>query len=198
MQKSIAFFDFDGTITTKDTMLEFARYSKGTTGYRTGMLLISPWLIAMKLGMISKQAAKEKFLTYFFNNMKIEKFNDECLSFALNLLPRLIRQDALKAIKKYQEENTEVVVVSASAENWVAPWCIQNNLQYICTRLQVKDKKITGKLLGQNCNGPEKVNRIKEKFDTADYKNIYCYGDSRGDKPMLQLANHSFYRHFTS
>jgi phosphatidylglycerophosphatase C len=196
LQKSIAFFDFDGTITRKDTMLEFARYSRGSAGYWIGIGLLSPWLIAMKMGLISKRKAKEKLLTYFFEKTDLEKFNADCQSFAAHIIPRLVRQDALLAIKKHREENTAIVIVSASAENWVAPWCIQNNFQYICTRLEVKEQKITGKLLGQNCNGPEKVSRIKEKFDTAEYENIYCYGDSKGDKPMLQIATHPSYKAF--
>ncbi len=196
MQKSIAFFDFDGTITTKDTMLEFARYSSGFAGYWIGICLISPWLIAMKIGLISKKRAKEKFLTYFFKKTDLEKFNADCISFTENMIPPLVKKDALLAIKKHRDENTDIVIVSASAENWVAPWCIQHNLKYICTRLEVKEQKITGKLLGQNCNGPEKVSRIKEKFDTAEYKNIYCYGDSKGDKLMLQLATHPSYKIF--
>ena len=196
MQKSIAFFDFDGTITRKDTMLEFTRYSRGYSRYWIGICLISPWLIAMKMGLISKRRAKEKFLTYFFEKTDIEKFRADCLSFTVHIIPRLVKQDALLAIKKHREENSEIVIVSASAEDWVAPWCMQNNLQYICTRLEVKEQKITGKLLGQNCNGPEKVNRIKEKFDTADYENIYCYGDSKDDKQMLQLATHPSYKIF--
>ncbi len=196
MQKSIAFFDFDGTITRKDTLLEFARYSRGFAGYWIGICLISPWLMAMKMGLISKRKAKEKFLTYFFEKTDVEKFNAVCLSFTANIIPGLLRQDALLAIKKHREENADIVIVSASAENWVAPWCIQNNLQYICTRLEVKDQKITGKILGQNCNGAEKVSRIKERFDTAEYKNIYCYGDSKGDKLMLQLATHPSYKAF--
>ncbi len=196
MQKSIAFFDFDGTITRKDTMLEFAKYSRGFAGYWIGICLISPWLIAMKIGLISKRRAKEKFLAYFFEKTDVEKFNADCLSFTADIIPRLVKQDALLAIKKHREENADIVIVSASAENWVAPWCIQNSLQYICTRLEVKEKKITGKLLGQNCNGPEKLSRIKERFDTAGYKNIYCYGDSKDDKLMLQLATHPSYKLF--
>jgi HAD superfamily hydrolase (TIGR01490 family) len=196
LQKSIAFFDFDGTITTKDTMLEFARYCHGFTRYSIGICLISPWLIAMKFGLISKSRAKENFLTYFFGRMEVEEFNTSCLAFTAAVVPRLVKQDALLAIKKHMQDNTDIVIVSASAENWVAPWCRQNNLQYICTRLEIKGQKITGKLLGQNCNGPEKVSRIKEKFELADYKNIYCYGDSKGDKQMLQLATHPAYRVF--
>jgi phosphatidylglycerophosphatase C len=196
LQKSIAFFDFDGTITTKDTMFEFVKYSRGPVRYLVGLCLISPWLIAMKFGLISKAQAKEKLLTYFFGNYDVDKFTRICHSFSTEIIPRLVRQDALSAIQKHKEEKTEIVVVSASAENWVAPWCIQNNLQYLCTRLEERDNKITGRLLGTNCNGPEKVSRIKAKFDTAEYKTIYCYGDTNGDKQMLQLATHPFYKLF--
>ncbi len=196
MQRSIAFFDFDGTITRKDTMLEFARYSRGSAHYWFGMCFISPWLIAMKMGLISKKRAKEKFLTYFFGNTDIDKFEADCLSFAADIIPRLVRQDALLALQKHREENAVIVIVSASAENWVAPWCIQNNLRFICTKLQVIEQKITGKLQGQNCNGSEKVSRIKAEFDTADFENIFCYGDSKGDKLMLQLATHPSYKVF--
>jgi phosphatidylglycerophosphatase C len=196
LQKKIAFFDFDGTITHKDTMLELAKHTHGLTRYRLGMLLLSPSLIAMKMGLLSRQKAKEKFLTYFFKNTSLEKFTADCVLFSEKVIPRLIRQDAWAAIQKHQEENTPVVVVSASADNWVAPWCVQHKLQYICTGLEVKENKITGKLSGKNCNGPEKVSRIKELFDTADYTTIYCYGDSNGDQPMLQIATQPYYRIF--
>jgi phosphatidylglycerophosphatase C len=196
LQKKIAFFDFDGTITTKDTMLELAKHSHGFTGYWFGMFLLSPWLLAMKTGLLSKKKAKQKFLAYFFKNTDIKKFNADCVAFTATVIPRLVKKEALLAINRHREENTEIVVVSASAENWVAPWCIQNKLQYICTRLEIKEDKITGKLAGENCNGPEKVSRIKEQFDTADYTTIYCYGDSKGDQLMLQLATHPYYRLF--
>jgi phosphatidylglycerophosphatase C len=196
LQKNIAFFDFDGTITTKDTMLEFAKYCHSTTNYLLGMVLISPWLIAMKAGLVSKQKAKEKFITYFFGNTSVQKFSDDCNLFTKDVLAHLIKADALQTIKKFQAENTEVVIVSASAENWLAPWCIEQNIIFLCSKLEVKENKITGKLLGQNCNGLEKVNRIKQQFDTASYENIYCYGDTDGDKPMLGLATRPYYRLF--
>ncbi len=196
MKKDIAFFDFDGTITTKDTMLEFAKYCHTATHYWLGMALISPWLVGIKMGLVSKEKAKEKFITYFFSNTSIQKFNNDCTSFTNEVIPHLIKADALQAIKKFQSENTEVVIVSASAENWVAPWCVQQNIGFLCTKLEVKENKITGKLMGQNCNGLEKANRIKQQFDTASYENIYCYGDTDGDKPMLQLATHPYYRLF--
>jgi phosphoserine phosphatase len=58
------------------------------------------------------------------------------------------------------------------------------------------DGKITGNLMGNNCNGGEKVIRIKQLYDTQQYDEIYCFGDTGGDKPMLALATQSFYKPF--
>jgi phosphatidylglycerophosphatase C len=196
LHKGIAFFDFDGTITRSDTMLELAKFSRGTVDYYAGMLLISPWLLGMKLGLISKTVAKEKFLTHFFGSTPVTTFINDCDAFNEKILPGLIRNDAMEAIKNHQGKNTPVVIVSASAENWVAPWCRKHNLQFICTRLMVMNDKITGKLEGKNCNGNEKVFRIKEQFNLNDFSTIYCYGDSRGDDMMLKLATNPYYRVF--
>lgn len=197
MEKSIAFFDFDGTITTKDTMLELAKFAAGSQRYYTGMLLLSPWLVAMKAKLISKKQAKEKLLAHFFGGQAIQDFNRTCAAFSTRVVPGLIRSTAMKQINNYRAQNIPVIVVSASAENWVAPWCTLHGLQYLCTQLQVQDGIVTGKLSGENCNGNEKVCRINAAFNLADFKNIYCYGDTAGDKLMLGLATEKFYRHFT-
>lgn len=196
MQKSIAFFDFDGTITTKDSMLEFVHFCKGTFSYYLGMAAISPWLVGMKFGLVSKAKAKEKLLSRFFAGVSMELFNNKCQSFSETVLPGLIKKNALDTIKKLQAENTPVIIVSASAENWVKYWCVENKVQLIATKLMIKDDKITGKLDGKNCNGQEKVNRIKKLFDPGDYEIIYCFGDTSGDKMMLQLATKPYYRAF--
>ena len=161
-----------------------------------GIIMISPWLVSMKLGFTSKQTAKEKLLSYFFGNLDLQSFNYLCEDFSYKVIPALIKKEASDAIKNHLNNNTPVIIVSASAENWVAPWCISNNLQFICTRLKISENKITGKLEGENCNGIEKVCRIKEIFNLTDFTTIFCYGDSNGDKPMLQLATHPFYRTF--
>ena len=89
-----------------------------------------------------------------------------------------------------------MAVVSASAENWVKPWCDKYGLICLATKLEVKDGIITGKLNGRNCYGDEKVCRIKERLDLSDYHEIIAYGDSSGDKEMLELAHHPFYKPF--
>lgn len=196
MKSSIAFFDFDGTITFKDTLFEIIKYQKGRCALYAGLVKISPWLVAMKLKIISNTAAKQKMLSYFFSNTPLHIFQTGCENFISEKLPLLIRHSALKKIKEYQQKGTHVVIVSASAENWIAGWCTDLNIACIATKLEVKNSKITGKIEGRNCHGEEKVRRIKEAYDLDAYDEIFCYGDTKGDKPMLSLATFAYYKPF--
>ncbi len=196
MDKSIAFFDFDGTITRKDTMIELVKYAKGNFNYYKGLLLLSPWLAGMKFGLVKNSKAKEKLLTYFFKGTHIDEFDSICKQFSNNIIPKLIRPDAYESILEHKRKGHEIIVVSASAENWISHWCKENNLQYLATKLEVKTNIITGLLLGNNCNGIEKVNRINEVVDLSTYKTIFGYGDSSGDKEMLELATNNGFRVF--
>src|SRR5579871_6257937 len=125
MQKRIAFFDFDGTITTKDTLLELIRFNFGSFRLALGFLLNSPWLVAWKIGLLTNQAAKERILRHFFGGMPQERFDRICQSFVTDRLPSLIRPKAIVEIKKLQQTGAEVFVVSASPANWIRPWTDQ-------------------------------------------------------------------------
>ncbi|MFT3936415.1 MAG: HAD-IB family hydrolase [Chitinophagaceae bacterium] len=196
MKKRIAFFDFDGTITTKDTLLEIIKFYKGSSAFYIGFILNAPFIVAWKAGLITNQAAKERMLTWFFKKKPLASFQESCNEFARTQIPALIRPKALQEIKKLQELGAEVVIVSASAENWLQEWCTEHGVQLIGTKLQIKNNLLTGKIEGFNCHGKEKANRIKAVFDLNSYHEIYCYGDTKGDKPMLALATSSFYKPF--
>ena len=196
MSKRIAFFDFDGTITFKDTLLEIIKYRHGIAGLYAGMLKISPWLVAMKLKLISNQTAKEKLLTHFFKNTSLADFQKDCDAFINATFSSLIRPAALEQIKKYNASGVQVVIVSASPQNWIMGWCKANNLHCIATILETKNNIITGKIQGLNCYGEEKVRRIKAAYNLSDYDEISCYGDTSGDKPMLALGTKAYYKPF--
>lgn len=196
MSQTIAFFDFDGTITTKDTLLEFIKFSKGKFRFYTGFALNSPWLIALKLKLISNQAAKERILTWFFRKSPLDEFQQTCDRFAAGIIPGLIRPKALREINILKEKGVPVVIVSASPENWIRPWTGPNSIDLIATRLEARNNKLTGKIQGRNCHGTEKVQRINQTFHLSDYTAVYAYGDTTGDKPMLRLATNAFYKPF--
>ncbi|MBS1949082.1 MAG: haloacid dehalogenase-like hydrolase [Bacteroidetes bacterium] len=196
MRRRIAFFDFDGTITAKDSLLELIKYHKGIFLFCFGFLLNAPFLIAYKLKVIRNSTAKQIVLRFFFHGTPLSSFQLKCDEFSLEKLPLLIRPKALVEIKKLKELNTEIVIVSASAKNWLQQWADETGVKLICTNLEVKDEKLTGRISGENCHGKEKVKRIKALYDLSCYDEIYCYGDSAGDRPMLSLATVSFYKPF--
>lgn len=196
MKKKIAFFDFDGTITKKDTLLEFIKFSKGDFGFFLGFFVNSPYLIAYKLKIISNQVAKEKILRFFFRKTTEKEFNRQSERFSAEVLPHLIRPDAVQEIIKLQNNGVEIVIVSASPENWIRGWAGKKNLKIIASELEIEQGFLSGKIKGKNCHGIEKVNRIKKIYDLSVYEEIYAYGDTKGDIPMLSLAHKKYMKPF--
>jgi phosphatidylglycerophosphatase C len=192
----IAFFDFDGTITKKDSFIDFIQYVYGVPRFLFGFLWKSPYIFAFKAGIYPNYRAKEQILSYFFGGMTGEAFQEIADKYSREHLSHLIKSSALERICHHKLEGHTVVVVSASISNWMQHWCESNGLLLISSKLEIVDGKITGKLDGKNCHGPEKVARIKKKFNLDQYHCIYAYGDSSGDTEMLALADVSNYRVF--
>ena len=198
MKKGIAFFDFDGTITTKDTLLEFIRFVRGGWSFAFGFLLCSPWIVAYKLKVIDNQKAKERVLRHFFQGTTEADFDNWCRQFRRQKLNELIRPGALSELERLKQEGMDIVIVSASPRNWIEDWAGEQGLGLIASELETKDGRITGKLVGANCHGEEKVKRILARHVLKEYETVYAYGDTSGDRPMLKLAAKAHYRPFRS
>lgn len=196
VKKKLILFDFDGTITTKDTFLEFIKFYRGSFQFLLGFSFLSPVLMLHLINFVQNWRAKEYVLGWFFKNEKLVHFNKMGERFCDEIVSSLVRPEAVAAIRDYQLQGHEVVVISASAENWVKPWCTKLGLHCIATKLEVQDEKITGKIQGKNCYGEEKVNRLKKEYNLAAYETIVAYGDSSGDRELLAIANEKFYKPF--
>ena len=192
----LVLFDFDGTITIADTMFLFTKFAVGTPRFIFGLSVLALPLVLHKLKLVSAQKAKEIFLSHFFSGTEKTKFDELGKNFSEKNIPGFVRPAALDAINNYKKSGCRIIVVSASAENWMATWCANNGLEVLATRLEVVDGKITGRIAGNNCNSEEKVNRIKEKVNLADYAEIIVYGDTSGDLPMLALATEKHFKPF--
>lgn len=192
----IAFFDFDGTITSKDSMAYFIKYAVGKRSYYSGLILMSPILIGFILRIIPNNIAKEKLISHFFKRWELTQFQKVADKYSLEQIDKIIRPKAMERIRWHQKQSHSVVIVSASMQPWLVAWCEKNNIALISTKLEVRKGKLTGKFATKNCYGVEKENRIREVYNLDSYEYIYAYGDSSGDKEMLSLADKSFYRPF--
>jgi HAD superfamily hydrolase (TIGR01490 family) len=196
MLQKLAFFDFDGTITTDDSLIKFIRFVIGDVNTMWGMILLSPMLITYKLKLIPNYKAKQMMLSYYFKGMDEQQFQKAAEEYSLKHIDTILRSKAMEKITWHKEQGHAVVIVSASIECWLKPWCDQNGLDLIATKIEIIDGYITGKLLSKNCYGIEKANRVNAVYNLNDYDYIYAYGDSRGDKELLALADESFYKPF--
>lgn len=190
MKKIIA-SDFDGTLTTRDSMMEIIIYQRGKWGLYMALLRILPWLIMMFLHLYSNQRTKEKLLYNCFGKMKREEFDAFCQRFA-DTHKSIIRDSLYKELKSMEdEEDTEVIVVTASPEIWVRKFL--PGMTVLGTRMEFDDKGFTGHFLTPNCYGKEKVNRLLQHIpDITDHRERYhitAYGDSRGDRELLAFAD---------
>ncbi|MDR2476130.1 MAG: HAD-IB family hydrolase [Bacteroidales bacterium] len=186
---TLAAFDFDGTITAKDTFVEIIRFSKGTLRCYAGFLLFSPMLVAMKLKLYPNGKVKQQIFSFFFKGMKLTEFNKICESFAYRSVA--CNAHIIKYIEQHQKYGNKIVIISASVENWLRPFAAKLGISdVIGTKLETDENGIlTGKFASANCYGQEKVNRLLEKFpDRNDYY-LIAYGDSCGDRELLAFAD---------
>ena len=191
---SLALLDFDRTVTDRDSFVDFLLYNFGLTRLLGGFLSFSPAIILYLTKTIPNWKLKEVALTHFFGGWNLEEFSRKCQNYSTERLPKIIRPVALERIDWHKQNGHRVVIVSASISQWLKGWCDKNKLGLIASEIEVINNKVTGKLLGKNCYGIEKVSRIKKEYNLADFGSIFAYTDSKSDWPMLELADEKYYR----
>jgi HAD superfamily hydrolase (TIGR01490 family) len=193
----IVAFDFDGTITAKDSFLEFIKFSKGKRALYSGILLYSPLLLAFKLRLYPAWKAKQALFSYFYKGVSSALFDEWGKSFAKQITT-FVRPKAMVGIKAHQQSNDRIVIVSASIAHWIVPWAKSEGIDFVLATLPEIDLsgKLTGKFYSLNCSGKEKVNRLLELFPNRREYELWAYGDSKGDQAMIEFADKGWYNRF--
>lgn len=190
--RTVVVFDFDGTLTKKDSMLEFIACSKGRIKLYLGLLVFLPQLLLMKCGILSNHAVKERFLSFFFKSMAYADFKDLGEQFIERLM-RIQRPDTIRDLNEYLSNQATVYVVTASVVEWVRPYCLTRGIKQenvLGTQFEVDDDgRLTGRFATPNCYGEEKVNRLLAVEPDRTTYNLIAYGDSNGDVPMFRIAD---------
>lgn len=200
-KRHIHVFDFDGTLTRRDSFIALLRFVRGDAAFVMGMLACSPWLALMKLRLCSNGKAKRRVFSRFFRGMTERDFRAVCQRFA-DSNARIMRPKALDHVRKALLRGDRVVVVSASMEPWVRPFLAPledstgGTITVIGTEAEAKDGVLTGRFSTPNCYGSEKVRRLSAVLPRREDYFMTAYGDSRGDKELMDYADESLYRPF--
>lgn len=190
----IAAFDFDVTITTKDTFVPFLFWAFGRVKVYSAFLKLLPEAIKVGLKLSNRDHFKEKIVAALFTNQPVKQLKIMGAGYASSFTP-LIRPKAIKRIKWHKEQGHRLVMVSASLNLYLEKAAKDLGFDdLLCTTLKELGDNFSGELQGANCRCQEKVNRLQGLLGDLSQYELYAYGDSAGDKQMLEIADHPNYR----
>ena len=196
----IAAFDFDGTLTRRDTLMPFLLRGLGWPRFLLALLKCSPWLAAFALRLIPNHVAKQKLMLATLKNKTTAQVDDWTNRWLAQDFPGQLQSWPMARLAEHQQAGYCCVLVSASPDIYLKRVAKQLGFDaLLCTEMAVVDGRLTGDMKTPNCHGEQKVLRLKawmaERFGAnSGAEVVYAYGDTSGDKPMLHLAAHAFYR----
>lgn len=192
----IVAFDFDGTLTIRDSFTEFLRWRAGPGAWALALVKLAPALAAYAKdrdrGRIKAASVKE-----FLLGVSRQTLEAEAAAFAEAIWPRFMRPDALEVWNDWGRRGAHRVIVTASPTTTVAPFARKLGAEALLGTEFVfdADDRITGDFAGPNCRGQEKVRRLKAAYG-EDMTLTAAYGDTSGDTEMLAMAQQPGFRVF--
>lgn len=192
----VAAFDFDVTITTKDTFIPFLYWAFGRIKVYKVIFMLLPEIFKVSLKFSNRDTFKEKIIAALFTGKSSKHLKIIGAGYASSFTP-LVRPKAQARIKWHKAQGHRLIMVSASLNLYLDKAAKDlgfDNL--LCTTLEEKNGLFTGKLQGGNCRCQEKVNRLHSLLGDLNQYELYAYGDSAGDEQLLKVADHAAYRAF--
>lgn len=195
-ERPLVAFDFDGTLTTRDSFMAFLAWRAGRRRYALGLSRLgvasAAWLVHRDRGRLKAAAVNE-----FLKGLTRDELEQDARAFAEHFNHSLLRPDALATWRRWRAKGARMLIITASPEILVAPFARGLGADFLLgTALAFDDQdRVTGALGGENCRGPQKVARLRELFG-PDVRLAAAYGDTSGDAEMLSIADEKGYRVF--
>ena len=190
----LALFDFDGTITVDPTYPAFVRFAVRPTRKLFGGIVLTPLILGYRMGLLSAGQMRKAISRVAFWGEDSLRLRSLGADFARDTVPVLLRPEALDRIEWHKKRGDRVVVVSAALDAYIQPWCEAAGIEAVCTQLEIRNDRLTGKYVNGDCCGSEKARRIRERYRITDYSQIYSYGDTDEDREMLEIATRKYFR----
>lgn len=191
---NLALFDFDGTITHCDTFTPFIKKVVSPSRMYLGGLLLLPSIIGYRFGVLSGATLRQQIVYISLKGFSSTQLKALGKMHANEFLTTVMRTKALERIKWHMNAGDRVIVVSASLDVYLKPWCDALGIELICSQLQVNRGLLTGRYAKADCSGEEKVKRLKSLVNLEIYQKIYAYGDTKEDEALLEIADEQYFQ----
>lgn len=193
--RPIVAFDFDGTLTIRDSYTTFLRWRAGPAGYVAGLIRMAPDLLAYPFDR-DRGRLKAAATRIFLGGLDRDRVAADAQRFADQAWNTFMRPDALACWEDWGRRGAERVIVTASPSLTVRPFAERLGADRLLgTELAEAAGRLTGAFASPNCRAEEKVVRLRAAFG-PDVHLIAAYGDTSGDTEMLAMADHRGWREF--
>ena len=194
--KKIAVFDLDGTLTYKDTYVDFLLFcmkKRPLRILRGGELIL--YLCLYKAGLRSNHWLKAKYLGTVAGGLGGAEFDSLCDQFSARTIERNIKPKALAELNRLKVQGYTLILATASFGFYAERLFAELGMDHLlCSQAKLDASgRIIGALDGKNCLGDEKANRIQQLCEAEKWDDIeLAYSDDLVDLPMFSLANQAF------
>jgi phosphatidylglycerophosphatase C len=194
--KQLFLYDFDGTITNKDTLFDFLKFSTANSNYYGGLLIFSPLFVLARVGIIKKDIVKQRFISFFLKGKSKVELSALSAAYLQHVLDKgILRKSAVSSINENKKRGA-VYIVSASLDLWLKAISEHLEVGLICTKANYENDIFDGKFSTPNCNRDEKPKRVVKELQLDTYGQISYFGDSKGDFAMKAIVTNFHYRIF--
>jgi len=199
--RPVAAFDFDGTLLDGDCLLILHSLVRSPLGRLVDGLLLLPALLLWKSGLRSTAWFKQLFLRVLLTpamQALSAPQRQHLLQHSLaDALWQRLRPEALTRLEWHRQQGHRLVIVSASPRCLLQPIAERLAVELIATETSDPCSGAPIELRSRNCKGPEKIQRLEQWLqEPLNRAELHAYGDSRGDRELLQRAAEPHWRSF--
>jgi len=190
----LALFDFDGTLTLRETFGPFLTGAVPKHRILLGRLLLTPMILAYRAGWVSGVRVRAAVVRIGLSGASAAALRRAGEQFVRDTLPALLRVQMLERLEWHRQRGDTIVIVSGAFDVILDPWCQQLGVERLCSQLESRDGVLGGRYMGEQCVGNEKVRRVLNQYDLSSYTRIHAYGDTAEDHALLTLADEAWFQ----
>jgi HAD superfamily hydrolase (TIGR01490 family) len=195
--RTAAFFDLDKTIIAKSSVLAFGKpfYQGGLLNRRAVLRSAYAQFVFALAGADADQMERmRQYLTAMCTGWDVNQVREIVSETLHEIIDPIVYDEAVELIGMHKAAGRDVVIVSTSGEEVVAPiGAMLGADEVIGTRMVVEDGRYTGEI-SLYAYGPGKAVAIRELAEQRGYDlaQCYAYSDSATDVPMLEAVGHPY------
>lgn len=202
----VAAFDFDGTISRRDTLVPFLALVGGRRRFAAACARLGLSGARRSVDIRDRDDVKERIIRMLLAGRSEDELRTRGELYARDLLAGdQLRPMLLDRLHRHHERGHRSVIVSASLVYYLEPLARTFGMEHvIAVEPEVADGRLTGALVRPNVRAEQKAVQLTAWLDAqglrpaagagpAEQARLWAYGNSSGDHALLAMSDHRYW-----